>query len=205
MADMAPLLSILLLGFAAGVIHAFDADHIAAVSGISGRDGGRHSFRFALHWGFGHGLAVIIIATCVLVAGTAIPTRFSAYAEAAVAWMLIAIGISTFMHLWRQHHRRGHARPNSYNAALVGLVHGSAGSAPLLAVIPAAGMASPALGMLHILLFNVGLIMAMAGVGAALRSGMSAAGRYHHALQLSLQSGLGVFATGFGVFLLLSN
>jgi nickel/cobalt exporter len=97
MADMVPLLSILLLGFSAGVIHAFDADHIAAVSGISSRDEGRHSFRFALHWGFGHGLAVIAVATFVLLAGAAIPTQFSAVAEAAVAWMLIAIGAMTFM------------------------------------------------------------------------------------------------------------
>ena len=50
MMEVIPLLSILLLGFSAGVIHAFDADHIAAVSGISGQNGGRYSFRFALHW-----------------------------------------------------------------------------------------------------------------------------------------------------------
>lgn len=205
MADMVPLLSTLLLGFSAGVIHAFDADHIAAVSGISSRDEGRHSFRFALHWGFGHGLAVIAVATFVLLAGAAIPTQFSAVAEAAVAWMLIAIGAMTFMHLWRQHNNSEQVKPRSYNATLVGLVHGSAGSAPLLAVIPAAAMASPTLGMLHVLLFNAGLIVAMAGVGAALRSGLHAAGRYHRAVQLSLQSALGVFATGFGVFLLLSH
>ncbi|MBW2940910.1 urease accessory protein UreH [Zhongshania aquimaris] len=205
MMEVAPLLSILLLGFSAGVIHAFDADHIAAVSGISGQNGGRYSFHFALHWGFGHGLAVIAVASLVLLAGAAIPTQFSAMAEAAVAWMLIVIGAMTFAHLWRQHQHQAEAQPRSYNAILVGLVHGSAGSAPLLAVIPAAGMASPTLGMLHILVFNAGLILAMAGVGAALRSGLSAAGRYHHALQFSLQSALGVFATSFGVFLLLSH
>jgi high-affinity nickel permease len=85
MADMVPVLSMLVLGFSAGVIHAFDADHIAAVSGISGQNSGRHSFRFALHWGFGHGLAVIAVATLVLVAGAAMPTQFSAVAESAVA------------------------------------------------------------------------------------------------------------------------
>jgi hypothetical protein len=56
--------------------------------------------------------------------------------------------------------------------------------------------------MLHVLLFNAGLIMAMAGVGAVLRRGLYAAGRYHRALQLSLQSALAAFATGLGVFLL---
>lgn len=205
MADSASLLSILLFGFSAGVLHAFDADHLAAVSGIGGRSGGRYSFRFALHWGFGHGLAVIVIATLVLVAGAAIPTQFSAFAESLVAWMLIAIGCMTFMHLWRQHQQSIERPPRNYNALLVGLVHGSAGSAPLLAVIPAAGMASPELGMLHILLFNVGLILAMAGVGTALKTGLSAAGRHHRTLQLSMQSALGVFATGFGVFLLMSQ
>jgi hypothetical protein len=205
MADMVPFLSMLVLGFSAGVIHAFDADHIAAVGGISGQNSGRHSFRFALHWGFGHGLAVIAVATLVLVAGAAMPTQFSAVAESAVAWMLIAIGAMTFIHLWQQHQNTEATESRSHNASLVGLVHGSAGSAPLLAVIPAAGMSSPTLGMLHVVVFNIGIILAMAGVGTLLRSGLSAAGRYHHALQLAIQSVLGVFATSFGFFLLLSH
>jgi len=203
--ELAPLLSMLLLGFAAGVAHAFDADHLAAVSGMSSRDNGRHSLRFAVHWGLGHGLAVIVVASVVLLAGAAIPVQFSAFAESLVAWMLIVIGALSFYHLWRQHHRHDSKQGVGPSAVWVGLVHGSAGSAPLLAVIPAAGMASPALGMLHVLVFNFGLITAMAGVGIALRGGLSSLGRYHYGVQRSLQSLFAVSAMGFGVFLLLNN
>lgn len=200
--DIGFLPSMLAMGFAAGVLHAFDADHLAAVSGLSGSDGKR-SVRFALHWGFGHGVAVIIIAAAVIVFGAAIPERFSAFAESAVAWMLILIGVHTFYHLWQQHKGNTVHNGKRSNAMLVGLVHGSAGSAPLLALIPAANFSSPAWGMLHILLFNFGLLLAMLGVGATLRRGLLIAANRDGRLQISLQGSLASFAVGFGVFLLL--
>lgn len=202
--DVQVLETVLMLGFAAGVLHAFDPDHLAAVSGLSGGDGKR-SVGFALHWGLGHGLAVLIIALAVMVFGAAVPEAFSAAAESAVAWMLILIGAHTFYHLWQQHYRGrvygGHRR----NAALVGLVHGSAGSAPLLALIPAAQYTSAAWGLLHVLLFNTGLLLAMVGVGAALRRGLAVAAKRDGRLQLSLQGGLAMFAVGFGTFLLVGG
>lgn len=196
--------TLLVMGFAAGMLHAFDADHLAAVSGLSGGDG-RRSTRFALHWGLGHGLAVMLIAAAVIVFGSAIPERFSALAESAVAWMLILIGMHTFYHLWQQHRYGRRHEGRSRNAALVGLVHGSAGSAPLLALIPAASFSSPAWGMLHVLLFNSGLLMAMLAVGAALRRGLAVAAHRNGRLQLSLQGALAAFAVGFGCFLLIGR
>ncbi len=204
-AETTPLFSILLLGFAAGVVHAFDPDHLAAVSGMSGRDKGRHSLRFALHWGLGHGLAVIAVASLVLLAGSAIPFKFSAFAEAMVGWMLIGIGGLSFYHLWRQHQSHDSKKGVLSSAVLIGVIHGSAGSAPLLAVIPAAGLANPSLGMFHVLLFNLGLIVAMAALGFALRGGFSRLSRGHQWLQHAVQSVSAVFAIGFGFFLLLSQ
>ncbi|MBB5187761.1 hypothetical protein HNQ57_002039 [Zhongshania antarctica] len=202
---MSPLFSVLFIGFAAGVVHAFDPDHLAAVGGMSGRDKGRYSLRFALHWGLGHGLAVLGVASAVLLAGSAIPYDFSAIAEALVAWMLIVIGLLSFYHLWRQHQHHDSKQGVRRSAVGVGLIHGSAGSAPLLAVIPAAGLASPSLGMAHVLLFNLGLIVAMAAVGLALRGGFAYLGKRHHYMQHGLQSLAAMFAIGFGFSLLLSH
>jgi nickel/cobalt exporter len=200
----ASIFSVLLLGFSSGVIHAFDADHLAAVGGLSGRDQGRRSYQFALHWGFGHGLAVIIIASAVYLLGAAIPVKFSMFAEALVGWMLIVVGALTFYHLWQQHHRHDTNQSNHPHALWIGLIHGSAGSATLLAVMPALGLANPALGMMHVMIFNVGLILAMALVGVTVRGGLSAAGRYHDLMRLFLQSIFASFAVGFGIFRLLS-
>jgi hypothetical protein len=199
----ASIFSVLVLGFFSGVIHAFDADHLAAVGGLSGREKGRRSLHFALHWGFGHGLAVIIVAATVYLLGAAIPVKFSMFAEALVGWMLIVVGALTFYHLWQQHHNK--PSRSSYSHALwVGLIHGSAGSAPLLAVMPALGLASPILGMAHVLIFNIGLIVAMTAVGAALKSGLNAACRCNSFMHLSLQSGFAGFAVGFGIFRLVT-
>ncbi len=93
---MSPLFSVLFIGFAAGVVHAFDPDHLAAVGGMSGRDKGRYILRFALHWGLGPGLAVLGVASVVLLAGSATPFVFSATAEALVSWLLIGLGLLIF-------------------------------------------------------------------------------------------------------------
>lgn len=201
MTELTSLIWVLALGFGAGVLHAFDADHLAAVAGVSGRDDKR-SVRFAMHWGLGHGLAVMIIAAVVLLGGAQVPERFSAAAESLVAWMLIAIGMTTFYHLWRQHWCNAPTESAPRQTIVVGLIHGSAGSAPLLAVIPVLGYASPLLGMLHVLLFNVGLLLAMMVVGAAISRGMSGVAGRSHKVHLSFQAAMAMFASGFGIFLL---
>lgn len=204
MTELTSLLWVLALGFGAGVLHAFDADHLAAVAGVSGRDD-RRSMRFAMHWGLGHGLAVIVIAGAVLLGGAQVPERFSAAAESLVAWMLIAIGAMTFYHLWRQHWCNASPESAPRNTILVGLIHGSAGSAPLLAVIPMLGYASPLLGMLHVLLFNLGLLLAMMAVGAAIARGVASVTGHKPRLHLSFQAAMAMFASGVGIFLLSTN
>ena len=48
-----------LLGIGLGFLHAFDPDHLAAVSTfVSHKPGRRKSLRFALEWGAGHSLSL---------------------------------------------------------------------------------------------------------------------------------------------------
>jgi len=47
------------LGLFLGMTHAMDADHIAAVSAMWNRQGGKHGLmRRGLYWGAGHGIAL---------------------------------------------------------------------------------------------------------------------------------------------------
>ena len=48
------------LAFGLGLLHALDADHIAAVSGLTGhRPSLKNSLRFCLRWAIGHGSVLI--------------------------------------------------------------------------------------------------------------------------------------------------
>ncbi|SMF12688.1 hypothetical protein SAMN02745866_00793 [Alteromonadaceae bacterium Bs31] len=163
----------LFMGLALGLVHAFDPDHLAAVGGLSAGSAGHKalgSFQFALHWSVGHGSALFIIALLVFIFGQAIPTHLSELAESSVAFMLIAIGLLAF---WRLSRRSKAANTSArYTAPLVGLVHGTAGSAGLLAIIPLSQIGQPALGLVYVLFFSAGVLVAMSALGSVFAHSM---------------------------------
>src|SRR5215510_14891519 len=87
------------LGFALGVRHALDPDHLVAVSTIVSRNKSvvRSSIIGAL-WGVGHTASLFVCGTIVLALRLTIPESFVAAAESAVAIMLVVLGINA---LWR--------------------------------------------------------------------------------------------------------
>jgi len=145
--------STLLLAFGLGLLHALDADHIMAVSGLSAkRPTFKSCIRFCFHWATGHGLALITIAAGVYFFGLAIPEHLSGLAESLVGVVLIAIGVWTLWLIFRkglllsfhQHepdihhahwHKQNHHKAQDHSAIFVGVLHGIAGSAPLLVLV----------------------------------------------------------------------
>jgi len=184
------LTSILSLAFAFGLLHALDVDHILAVSGISGmrREHLRSSLSFSLRWALGHGSSVMIIGGMVLFAGMAIPEQFSHVVENLIAFLLLGIGLVLLFDWQRVRktlycHRHDsmpvhvhlHAgKPlnplhrHRHGTTLVGLLHGMAGSAPLLALLPLSNMSSPATGMTYLLVFSSGVLISMVIFGSLL-------------------------------------
>jgi len=155
----------LLLGFALGMRHALDADHIVAMSTIVARE--RSLPRAALQgaaWGTGHSISLFLIGLLVLVFRVPMPPAWSALFERAVGVMLILLGlVSLFVR-----HRHTHAHPGATEDPMpsrrrpfgVGLVHGLAGSGALaLAVL--ATIPSRLEGLFYIALFGLGAIGGM--------------------------------------------
>ncbi len=191
MNELTQLYSILALAFSLGLIHALDADHIMAVSTLSGgRPGFRQSLLFCSRWALGHGVALFVIGVLVLGSGWSGAESFSHIAEQAVGLILVALGLWVWWDIRRQNihlhvHRHdngvihahwhhpakqsddGHHR-HKHSATLVGMIHGIAGSAPLLALIPMRQFESLLPALFYLLLFGLGVFISMLLFGGAL-------------------------------------
>jgi ABC-type nickel/cobalt efflux system permease component RcnA len=176
---------ILGLGLVTGLKHAFDADHIVAVSTMVSES--KSFFRSSMigaSWGIGHTFTLLVIGIIVLAAGITIPPKLALSFEALVGVILIILGISIFWrfmkqrvhlhvhshdqgnrHIHQHHHsekKEGHhhSTPFRKKSIFVGMFHGMAGSAALILIILST-IESFFLGVFFILIFGAGSIMGM--------------------------------------------
>jgi hypothetical protein len=155
--------SVLLLGVGLGVSHATDPDHVVAVTALVQREPGAwRAARVAALWGAGHTVSFLCLGLLVVLAGVRVPEAYETIAEALVAVMLVGLGV---WHLWRS--RQVHALAPAPNTAtfyarpaLIGLVHGLAGSAGI-ALFAATTIASRSLAAAYLALFGLGTMLGM--------------------------------------------
>ena len=188
-----PFLSVLGLGFLLGAKHALDADHIVAISTIATEQrclGSACAIGFC--WGIGHTLVLLLAGVAVLGFKLTISGEWARLLEAAVGLMLVGLGLSVGLTLWRErlhmhphahadgaahlhvhshrdgpHHAHLHRFRLEYKSLAVGMLHGLAGSAALLLLVLAAAR-SVLDGLLYILAFGAGSIAAMVLLGVML-------------------------------------
>ena len=207
---------LLALGFVLGLRHAMEPDHLAAISTIvTERRSLLSSLLVGASWGFGHTLALLIAGVGVLLLRYQMTDRVAHAFEVCVGIMLVLLGsnvLRTLMHRGASH---GHdhttiesrSQANVWLAArplLVGMVHGLAGSAPLL-LLTLTVVSSPLAAFSYIAVFGVGSMRGMAimsvllGLPARLTVGHFA--RTH----LALRGAFGLFSVGLGLFIVYEN
>ena len=102
----------LAIGLGFGFIHAFDPDHMVAVSTIVGRyRNPLRAFWVGISWGLGHTTTLVIIGLVVIALKVGIPERLYPFLEAAVGLMLIGLGVHVIYSLKKkmvQQHIHGH-------------------------------------------------------------------------------------------------
>lgn len=186
-------LAVLITGFGLGVVHAFDADHVMAVSALSSRKPGvARTLGYSLRWALGHG-GVLMVAGCLLFGlGLQLPEALVHWAEAGVGLLLIGIGLMCFWRFRAQRvslvsHRHGDLEHTHFQVAghahgdnqrsthrevtdrhgpvMVGILHGLAGSAPALALVPIVTQGQFSVAVTYLLLFSVGVMLAMCMFG----------------------------------------
>jgi high-affinity nickel permease len=187
------MLTAIALGFALGLRHAADPDHVAAIAALLGRQdppgsagrGARTAAWIGASWGLGHSLVIVAVGGAFVALHISVVPGWALGAEAAVAVILVALGLSNLRALWRG--ARG-AHPHRHAAAMrsgtavqlrslgIGMAHGLAGSAAV-ALLALAAMPSASAALVYLLVFGIGTVAGMVamslglGLPAALASG----------------------------------
>jgi hypothetical protein len=187
-----PLLELLTssgLGSLLGMRHALEPDHLAAVTTLVSRE--RSGYRAAwlgVCWGVGHTLALVVVATALVMLRAEMPAAIANLFELLVAAMLIGLGVRAIVIASRQgggaaahRHQHGfvvhthggapHVHIGAWTLArrplLVGAVHGLAGSGALTALVLAT-LPTTAARLTYMALFGIGSTVGMAIVSGLL-------------------------------------
>lgn len=182
----------IVLGLLVGLRHAFEPDHLAAVSTMVTEVGDtRRGAILGVAWGLGHTISLIAVGIVLMVVGAAMPEHVAAALECGVSAMLILLGaravvrslrdgrigpVATHRHDQLEHAHAAAAphlhlgrRTLAWRPLAVGLVHGLAGSGALTALV-FARLPGTAERIAYIALFGFGSI-----AGMAIASGLAGA------------------------------
>src|SRR2546430_8882328 len=86
------------IGLLLGLRHAFEPDHLAAVSTLATRQGRLlDAGRLGLAWAVGHTVSVGAVVGAIILFGLRLPDRFSPAADFLVALLLIGLGGSVIV------------------------------------------------------------------------------------------------------------
>ena len=184
---------IIIAGLMIGLIHAFEPDHISAVSTqllVKNKNNSKKitlkevsiisSLRGAL-WGIGHTSSIILIGLIIAGLSLSIHSDFFVGAELIVGFMLIVLGILTISnkkifkqkHIHPHMHSKGvshthfhnHEQDHNHNhkTLLIGSIHGIAGSGSLVA-LAASTMVNFESMIYFLILFGIGSTVGMIAV-----------------------------------------
>jgi High-affinity nickel-transport protein len=173
MAVLTPLLVAGALGLTLGVRHAFEPDHLAAVSVLNTeRPVPRAGLILGAMWGLGHSAALVLVSVLLTALGVEMPPQLSASFELVVAVMLVVLGGRALLRAADfnvKALKRRDALPSRSPAQAfgVGLIHGLAGSGTLTAF---AAASLPALQprLAFMLIFALGSTIGMSAMSGGL-------------------------------------
>lgn len=189
---MPAVLAVAAAGLAAGAIHVLmGADHLAVVAPLAARSRPGRAWSAGFRWGLGHAGGVGIVAVVAMTLREAVPIEtVSHWSERIVGATLIAIGVWALAAVARSLHGRRiahgqihrhqdllHGREHAHRhgperaALAVGLLHGTAGAAHVLGILPALALPSALAATSYLIAFGAGTVAAMS-VYAALIGAM---------------------------------
>ena len=179
------------IGLIAAMVHVISGpDHLAAVTPLVFDTHKKH-WKIGFFWGTGHIIGMLLIGLLFYYFKDFIPVeRISTYSEQFVGFILIGIGLWAFYRIKhkKKHHKHPHLHPedevmhihnheqneigqvhihtdkpkqNLFTAMSVGIVHGFAGIAHFVLLLPVLGFKTKLESVQYIVGFAFGIILAM--------------------------------------------
>lgn len=193
-------ISLLLGACGLGMAHAFEVDHMTAVSAfVARKPTPRAAAFFGIKWAIGHGLSLLILGTVLYALRLTISDGMANSLERLVGMALFVLGLWTLKQLrasFLGHTHEHHHTPNelavissqegneatvhthadgtthshSHDSLLMGLLHGAAGTAAFVGESLVAVSQSYWKVFAFTLAFSIGVLIAMGAYSAALGS-----------------------------------
>jgi ABC-type nickel/cobalt efflux system permease component RcnA len=185
-------IALLLGAFGFGIAHAFEPDHMAAVSTfVAGRPRPREAALFGVRWALGHGFSLFVIGSILFwlkrAAEKSQPELFaSGVLDRFVGLVLVVLGLWTLFQVLtsRASHAHGHFHDGSFHthgedagahihqgglASLgMGVLHGAAGTGAFIGQTVVSLSSSYLFVFFYTLLFSLGVLLSMAVYAGAL-------------------------------------
>ncbi|HVH25957.1 MAG TPA: hypothetical protein VM818_04325 [Vicinamibacterales bacterium] len=208
------------LGSLLGMRHAFEPDHLAAVSTLVTRErSGYKAAWIGACWGLGHTASLLAVGAVLIVLRTEMTTGLSEIFEFCVALMLIALGYKAVRRAVRQgasgpaqlhqHRHVVHVHPGvpahvhlgrwtlARRPLLIGAVHGLAGSGALTALVLTT-LPTTAARLAYISLFGLGSTLGMAALSGVLGWPMARLGT-NQTMGRAMSLAVGCLSIGLGI------
>lgn len=214
---------ILIISILIGMVHALEADHLAAVSSFAvQKKSGRAILRQGFSWGVGHTVTLFLIVVPLYGLGRQISPQVSAGMEGFVGLLLVGLAARLLYSVWRGRlhihvhphddsvrldHIHSHENDASYDhkhfqiargPLAIGLVHGMAGAAALLILVQDS-VTTLAGSVLMVLLFGIGSIFGMSLVAQTIALPLRATWARPQLILSTVQFGAATFAIYVGV------
>jgi ABC-type nickel/cobalt efflux system permease component RcnA len=213
-------------GIIASILHVISGpDHLAAVTPIA-IETKRKVWRIGFSWGTGHLLGMLIIGLLFVAFKEVIPVEaISGYSEQLVAVVLIGIGFWSLYKLFykekihtRPHihadgeihvhkhddeHKHSHhskeTKKNLSSSFSIGVLHGLAGVAHFLLLLPALGFSSQLESIQYIIGFAIGTVLAMT-IYTLILGGITKSSTNNKSLLNTIRVAGGAFALIIGIY-----
>jgi len=209
------------LGFLLGLEHAFEPDHVIAVTSLVSKHKNLKKTTFlGAIWGLGHTATLFIAGVIILYLKITIPEKLALSFEFIVGIVIVLLGIYIIKdlmvnkthihshnhdgipHVHFHSHREKIEHDHYHKSFAVGLVHGMAGSASLMLLVVST-MESFVLGILYIVLFGIGSLLGMAIVGGLISLPFVYTSKKFSLLNIKIRYITGIISILFGAFLMI--
>ena len=199
-----PLLFAAIIGFS----HAFEADHLVAVSNIvTKRNSLALAIKDGIFWGLGHTSTILVIGLIMIVGKATFLNGYFGYLEAGVGFMLILLGVfRLYQHFVARQKTDGPGWTGKEHhlAYSIGLVHGLAGSGALILLVMSK-IPGNFYSILYLLIFGLGSVAGMLVAAGIFNLPFSKRMNANRSIQLVLILLSSFLCIGYGGYVMMEN